>query len=324
MARILTGIQSTGIPHLGNILGAIRPAIDLAEEAGNEAFFFIADLHSLTAIKDSAERIESVYAVAAAWLAFGLDTDRHTFYRQSDIPEVTELTWYLNCFTPFPMLANAHSFKDKSDRLSDVNAGLFIYPVLMAADILLYDADIVPVGKDQLQHLEMTRDIAGSLNHQVGETLIIPESKVREETMYVPGIDGRKMSKSYGNFINIFEADKKLRKSVMKIVTDSKGLDEPKDPDTCNVFAIYKILASEEEENEMRHKYASGGFGYGHAKQALFELILERFGEEREKYRRLMDNTQLIDEELEKGKRKAEKVAGQVMERVRKKLGYAP
>jgi len=322
MARVLTGIQSTGIPHLGNILGAIVPAIELAEEGNNDAFFFIADFHSLTSIKDGEERKKNVHSVAAAWLAFGLNTDKHTFYRQSDIPEVAELTWYLNCFTPYPMLANAHSFKDKSDRLADVNAGLFIYPVLMAADILLYDANVVPVGKDQLQHLEMTRDIAGAVNHRLGDTLVVPESKVRKETMYVPGIDGQKMSKSYGNYINIFEPDKKLRKSVMKIVTDSKGLEDPKDPDTCNVFAIYRILASPEEEADMREKYESGGFGYGHAKQALFELIVSRFGEEREKYAEMMSATHLIEEELEKGKLKASKVAQDVISRMRLKLGF--
>jgi tryptophanyl-tRNA synthetase len=183
MARILTGIQSTGIPHLGNILGAIKPAIELANEGSNEAFLFIADWHSLTTIKDAELRKSNVRAVAAAWLAFGLDTERNTFYRQSDVTEVAELTWYLNCFTPFPMLANAHSFKDKSERLANVNAGLFTYPVLMAADILLYNAEIVPVGKDQLQHLEMTRDIAGSFNHQLGETLVVPEASVQQETM---------------------------------------------------------------------------------------------------------------------------------------------
>ena len=322
MARILTGIQSTGIPHLGNILGAIMPAIELANEGKNEAFLFIADMHSLTTIKDAESRRAHVHSVAATWLAFGLDTDHNTFYRQSDIPAVAELTWYLNCFTPYPMLANAHSFKDKSDRLSDVNAGLFIYPVLMAADILLYDADIVPVGKDQLQHLEMTRDIAGSLNHQMGETLVIPESKVREESMYVPGIDGQKMSKSYGNYIDIFQTDKKLRKNVMKIITDSKGLDDPKDPETCNVFAIYRILANRDQQAEMREKYQKGGFGYGHAKQELYELIVEKFGEEREKYHELISSPEKIEAELEKGRIKASEVANGVMKRVREKLGY--
>ncbi|MCH2215980.1 MAG: tryptophan--tRNA ligase [Flavobacteriales bacterium] len=322
MARVLTGIQSTGIPHLGNILGAIKPAINLANEGANEAFLFIADFHSLTTIKDAEERKNNVRAVAAAWLAFGLDTDKNTFYRQSDIIEVAELTWYLNCFTPFPMLANAHSFKDKSDRLSDVNAGLFTYPVLMASDILLYDAEIVPVGKDQLQHLEMTRDIARSVNHTYGETLVVPESKVQESTMYIPGIDGQKMSKSYGNFIDIFLSDKKLRKNVMKIVTDSKGLEEPKDPDTCNIFNIYKTMANSDQIRSMREKYQAGGYGYGHAKQELYELIVDQFGEEREAYNSLMDNPSKIEEELEKGAEKAKFVAKGVVERVREMLGY--
>jgi len=322
MARILTGIQSTGIPHLGNILGAIQPAIQLANEGSNEAFLFIADLHSLTTIKDAEVRKANVRAVAAAWLAFGLDTERSTFYRQSDVTEVAELTWYLNCFTPFPMLANAHSFKDKSERLADVNAGLFTYPVLMAADILLYDAEIVPVGKDQLQHLEMTRDIAGSFNHQFGDTFVVPETKVQEETMYIPGTDGQKMSKSYGNFIDIFQTDKKLRKNVMKIITDSKGLEEPKDPDTCNVFNIYKTMANAEQTADMREKYEAGGFGYGHAKQALYELILDRFGEERAKYDQLMANPTEIGDQLALGADKARKVAQTVIGKARAKLGY--
>ncbi|HKL39768.1 MAG TPA: tryptophan--tRNA ligase [Cryomorphaceae bacterium] len=322
MARILTGIQSTGIPHLGNILGAIQPAIQLANEGSNEAFLFIADLHSLTTIKDAEVRKTNVRAVAAAWLAFGLDTERNTFYRQSDVTEVAELTWYLNCFTPFPMLANAHSFKDKSERLADVNAGLFTYPVLMAADILLYDANIVPVGKDQLQHLEMTRDIAGSFNHQVGETLVVPDAKVQEETMYIPGTDGQKMSKSYGNFIDIFQTDKKLRKNVMKIITDSKGVEDPKNPDECNVFNIYKTMADKEQTADMRQKYEAGGFGYGHAKQELYELILDRFGDEREKYDRLMSNPAEIEGQLALGADKARKVAQSTIGKVREKLGY--
>jgi len=307
---------------LGNILGAIKPAIDLANEGSNEAFLFIADFHSLTTIKNAEERRLNVQSVAAAWLAFGLDTDKNTFYRQSDIIEVAELTWYLNCFTPFPMLANAHSFKDKSDRLSDVNAGLFTYPVLMASDILLYDAEIVPVGKDQLQHLEMTRDIAGSVNHTYGDTLVVPEARVQESTMYIPGIDGQKMSKSYGNFIDIFLPDKKLRKNVMKIVTDSKGMEEPKNPDTCNVFNIYKTMANPDQIGSMRDKYEAGGYGYGHAKQELYELILDRFGEEREAYIALMENPSKIEEELDKGAEKARRVAKAVVNRIREKLGY--
>jgi tryptophanyl-tRNA synthetase len=322
MARVLTGIQSTGIPHLGNILGAIKPAIELANEGSNEAFLFIADWHSLTTIKDAELRKSNVRAVAATWLAFGLDTDRNTFYRQSDVTEVAELTWYLNCFTPFPMLANAHSFKDKSERLADVNAGLFTYPVLMAADILLYDAEIVPVGKDQLQHLEMTRDIAGSFNHQLGETLVVPEARIQSETMYIPGTDGQKMSKSYGNFIDIFQTDKKLRKNVMKIITDSKGVEEPKNPDECNVYNIYKTMANQEQTADMRQKYEAGGFGYGHAKQELYELILDRFGEEREKYDQLMSHPSEIEDQLALGAAKARKIAQSTIGKVREKLGY--
>lgn len=322
MPRILTGIQSTGIPHLGNILGAIQPAIAMADEPGNSAFLFIADLHSLTAIRNAEERKQYVLSVAATWLAFGLDTSRHTFYRQSDIPEVAELTWYLSCFTPFPMLANAHSFKDKSDRLAFVNAGLFTYPVLMAADIMLFDADVVPVGKDQIQHLEMTRDIGGTFNRHMGETFVIPAIRLEESTMYVPGTDGQKMSKSYGNFINIFDSDKALRKTVMGIVTDSKALEEPKDPDTCTIFAIYKLLASPEQGEYLRSKYLAGGMGYGYAKQALFEVIVEKFAPQRERYVELMSNPELIEKELDAGAEKARTVAQKVMTRVREKLGY--
>lgn len=323
MARILTGIQSSGKPHLGNILGAILPAIELSQSSDNESFFFIADMHSLTTIKDASDRIENVYAVAAAWLAFGFDTDKNVFYKQSAVPEVTELTWYLNCFTPFPMLGNAHSFKDKSDRLSDVNAGLFDYPVLMAADILLYDANIVPVGKDQRQHLEMTRDIAGSLNHQMkSEVLVLPDAEIRENVMLVPGTDGQKMSKSYGNTIDIFLPEKQLKKRVMAIETDSKGLEEPKDPDTCNVVAIYSLLATEQQTEEIKEKYRAGGYGYGHAKLELLRIILEKFEEPRKRYDHFMSNRSLIDEELKKGASKAKLVAGKVLTRVRTSLGF--
>lgn len=322
MARILTGIQSTGIPHLGNILGAIQPAVKMANEPNNDAFIFIADWHSLTVIKDAELRRKNVLGVAAAWLAFGLDAEKNTFYRQSDIPEVAELTWYLSCFTPFPMLANAHSFKDKSDRLSDVNAGLFTYPVLMTSDILLFNANVVPVGKDQLQHLEMTRDIGSSFNHQMGETFVIPEAQVQEETMYVPGTDGQKMSKSYGNFINIFEADKPLRKGIMRILTDSKGVEDPKDPDACNVFNIYKLIAEKDDVAEMRENYLKGGYGYGTAKQALYDVIAQKFAEEREAFRTLMDNPQKIEEQLQAGAEKARITAREVLGRTREVLGY--
>jgi len=323
MARILTGIQSSGKPHLGNILGAIQPAIKLSQQAGNESLFFIADLHSLTTIKDAAQRIDNVRSVAAAWLAFGFDTSKNLFYRQSRITEVCELTWYLNCFTPFPMLANAHSFKDKADRLSDVNAGLFTYPVLMTADIILYDADFVPVGKDQKQHLEMARDIASAFNNMYGETFVLPEAKIDEQVMTVPGTDGQKMSKSYGNIIDIFLPEKELKKQVMNIVTDSTALEEPKNPDTCNVFAIYSLIASEAQLAEMRSNYLAGNYGYGHAKKALLELLLDKYKTEREKYAYLMNQPGELENELRKGEAKAREIAVTVLDKVRKKLGFS-
>src|SRR5690606_1156691 len=284
MARILTGVQSTGTPHLGNLLGAIIPAIEMANQPDNESFLFIANLHSLTQIKDAELLKLNTYSTAATWLAFGLDINKTVFYRQSDVPQTAELTWYLSCFFPYQRLTLAHSFKDKADRLEDVNAGLFTYPMLMAADILLYDADIVPVGKEQLQHLEMTRDVASRFHAQMGETFVIPEGKVQESTMYVPGTDGEKMSKSKGNIIDIFLPDKQLRKQIMGIVTDSTPMEDPKNPETDNVFALYKILASESQTNEMRNNYLNGNYGYGHAKQALFELVVEEFGEARERF----------------------------------------
>ena len=322
MARILTGIQSSGRPHLGNILGAIVPAIELSKDPRNESLFFIADLHSLTSIKDKDERIANTNAVAAAWLAFGFDTDKNIFYRQSKIPQVCELTWYFDCFTPFPMLANAHSFKDKSDRLADVNAGLFNYPVLMASDILMYDANFVPVGKDQKQHLEMTRDIANSFNHQYGETFVVPEAKIDNNVMTIPGTDGQKMSKSYNNTIDVFLPDKKLRKNIMGIVTDSTPLEDPKDPDTCNVFNIYKLLASDEEIAVMRQNYTGGNYGYGQAKQALFELIITKFEKERQAFNTYMESPDLLEEKLREGEEKARVIGLAVLQRVKDKLGY--
>jgi len=322
MARILTGIQSSGRPHLGNLLGAIIPAIKLSQKAGNESFFFIADLHSLTTIKDAELRKDNTLAVAAAWIAFGFDTRKNLLYRQSRIPEVCELTWYLNCITPFPMLSNAHSFKDKSDRLSDVNAGLFIYPVLMAADILLYDANIVPVGKDQRQHLEMSRDIASSFNSQFGETFVLPEAQIEEHVMTVPGTDGQKMSKSYNNIIDIFLPEKELKKQVMSIVTDSTPMEASKNPDKDNVFAIYKLVASAGQTEELRKKYLAGNFGYGHAKQELLSLLIEHFKKERETFQYLMTHTDELDQKLEEGEKRARVIAREVLERVRGKLGF--
>jgi tryptophanyl-tRNA synthetase len=322
MARILTGIQSTGTPHLGNLLGAIIPAIELSKNKKNESLFFIADLHSFTTIRDAEQLRENTYATAAAWLAFGFDTERNIFYRQSDITQVCELTWYLNCFSPFQRLQLAHSFKDKSDKLSEVNTGLFIYPVLMAADILLYDANIVPVGKDQVQHLEITRDIASRFNHKYPNSFVLPETKVDERVMIVPGTDGKKMSKSYNNFIDIFLPDKKLRKQIMGIKTDSTPMQDKKDAEVCNIYKIYKLLSTEEQATALFEKYATGNYGYGHAKQELFELICETYSLEREKFNQLMENKALIDEELEKGAVKARVIAKEVLARVRKNIGY--
>ncbi|GAB2762778.1 tryptophan--tRNA ligase [Salinimicrobium soli] len=322
MSRILTGIQSTGTPHLGNILGAIIPAVEMANDPKNESFLFIANLHTLTQIKDAAVMKENTLSTAATWLAFGLDIEKSVFYRQSDIPQVTELSWYLSCFFPFQRLTLAHSFKDKADRLEDVNAGLFEYPMLMAADILLYDADIVPVGKDQLQHLEITRDVASRFHNKMGEVFVIPEAKVSEETMYVPGTDGGKMSKSKGNIINLFLPDKKLRKQIMAIETDSTPLEDPKDPDTCNVFNLYKLVATKEQTAEMRRNYEAGGYGYGHAKQALFETLINRFKKERETYNHYMENPEKIEDALALGAQKAQKTADAVLGKVRAKLGY--
>ena len=322
MARILTGIQSTGTPHLGNILGAIIPAIDMAKEHENDSFLFSADMYSLIKIKNGDELRHNTYATAATWLAFGLDVESTVFYRQSDVPQVTELAWYLSCFYPYQRLTLAHSFKDKADRLGDVNAGLFAYPMLMAADILLYDANIVPVGKDQLQHIEMTRDVAGRFEAQMGETFVMPEAQVQKDTMYIPGTDGAKMSKSKGNLINIFQPDKKLRKQVMSIITDSTSLEDPKDPETDTTFSLYNILASDAQISEMRSNYLNGNYGYGHAKQALYELIIEKFKSPREKFDYYMNHLNEVDEALLIGAEKAGKVANSVLERVRNKVGY--
>lgn len=322
MARILTGVQSTGTPHLGNLLGAILPAVEMAGSPENDSFLFIADMHSLTQIKDAETLRDNTYRTAAAWLACGLDIDKTVFYRQSDVPQVTELAWYLSCFFPYQRLKLAHSFKDKADRLDDVNAGIFTYPMLMAADILAYDADVVPVGKDQKQHLEFTRDVAGRFHAKMGECFVIPEIKLQDNTMYVPGTDGAKMSKSRENTINIFLADKKLRKQIMGIETDSTPLEDPKDPETCNVFALYRLIATDELTADMAGKYRAGGFGYGHAKQALFELILDKYATIRQRFNYYMDHLDEIDAALAVGAAKATVVANDVIARVRAKSGY--
>ncbi|MDR3272946.1 MAG: tryptophan--tRNA ligase [Flavobacteriaceae bacterium] len=320
MMRVLTGIQSTGAPHLGNLLGAIVPAVKLAQKPENESFFFIANLHSMTLIRDSETLKKNTYEIAAAWLACGLDTSKTYFYRQSDIPEVTELMWYLLCYFPYSRLALAHSFKDKADRLNDVNAGLFTYPILMAADIILYNANIVPVGKDQLQHLEIARDVAQKFNKAYGEVLTLPEAKLQGNTMYVPGIDGGKMSKSKGNTIEIFSPENILKKQIMSIETDSTPLEEPKNPDACNVFSIYQLIATQKETEIMRKNLLAGGYGYGSAKKELFEVVLREFGEAREKFDYYMKNQDLLEEALQKGAEKTRPIAQETLKRVREAL----
>lgn len=324
MARILTGIQSTGTPHLGNLLGAIEPAIRMSRETGNESFLFIADLHSVTQIKDGKELSENTAAVAAAWLAFGLDTDQTVFYRQSDVPECAELSWYLSCYFPYQRLTLAHSFKDKAERLEDVNAGLFTYPMLMAADILLYDADFVPVGKDQVQHLEMTRRVAGSFNHLMGKTFVEPQEKMQESTMLIPGTDGEKMSKSRDNTLNIFLPEKQLKKEInKKIVTDATPLEDPKAPEGAVVYELYKLIATEEQSAELASKLRAGGYGWGHAKKDLLEAILTRFATERERFDHYMAHRDELEAELLKGAEKARIVAREVLNRVRSKVGFS-
>jgi tryptophanyl-tRNA synthetase len=322
MARILTGVQSTGTPHLGNILGAVLPAISLTKNNKEESFLFIADLHSITQIKDGKKLRENTFATAAVWLACGLNQENTIFYRQSDVSQVTELSWFLSCFFPYQRLTLAHSFKDKAEQVENVNAGLFSYPMLMAADILIYDAELVPVGKDQLQHLEMARDVASRFNHLMGETFVLPKAKIQEETKFITGTDGNKMSKSKKNTINVFLPEKKLRKQIMGIKTDSTRLEDPKDPDNCSVFSIYQLMASPVKVTALREKYLAGGMGYGHAKQELFELILNKFQVERKKFDYYCAHPEEVEVALAKGAIRASKVADKVLRRVRLKIGY--
>ena len=322
MARILTGVQSTGTPHLGNLLGAVLPAIELSKNKKNECFFFIADLHSLTQIKEAELLKKNTLLTAATWLACGLDTKKTVFYKQSDVSEVSELAWFLSCFFPYQRLTLAHSFKDKKNNLRDVNAGIFSYPLLMAADILLYDAEIVPVGKDQLQHLEMTRDVASRFNQKMGETLVLPNAKLEKNTQFVPGTDGAKMSKSKNNVINIFLPEKDLKKQIMSIKTDSTPVESPKDPEICNVFKIFKLIAPLKNISEMKDKYLKGGMGYGDAKKQLLDMILSKFRKEREKFNYYCSNPEEVNIALSKGAIKARKVSKKVLLRVRKNTGY--
>ncbi len=322
MAKILTGIQSTGTPHLGNILGAIIPAIEMANSSNEESYLFIANMHSLTQIKDLNVLNENTFSTAATWLSFGLDPNKSCFFRQSDVPEVTELAWYLSCFFPYQRLKLAHSFKDKADNLKDVNSGLFSYPMLMSADILMYDANIVPVGKDQLQHLEMTRDVATRFNNLMGDTFVIPKAKIQDETKYIIGTDGEKMSKSKSNIIDVFLDDKKLRKQIMKIQTQSLSVEEPKDPDKCNVFKLFKVIATYEETEKLRSRYTNGGIGYGEAKELLYNETLNRFSENRKMFFELNNNRDKVEQLLLDGALKARKQAQNVLKRVRARVGF--
>ena len=322
LKRILTGVQSTGVPHLGNILGAIIPAIDFSKKENIETFLFIADFHSLTQIKNSEELKRNTLSTAAAWLACGLNPNKTIFYRQSDVPQVSELAWYLSCFFPFNRLSLAHSFKDKKDRLDDVNAGLFNYPMLMAADILMYDADVVPVGKDNLQHLEITRNVANRFHNIFGNTFTLPVEHLQDEAKLVTGTDGAKMSKSKNNIIDIFAEEKVLKKQIMSIKTDSKGIEDAKDWRNCNLFKIYALLAKKNEIECMKKNYELGGYGYGHAKNELFELILKKYSVERDKFQHYISNPDEVEKILKAGAAKANATANKVLNRVRKKLGY--
>ena len=322
MSKILTGIQSTGTPHLGNILGAIVPAIKMANESNDESFLFIANMHSLTQIKDEKILSENTFATAATWLAFNLDPHKTCFFRQSDVPEVTELAWYLSCFFSYQRLKLAHSFKDKSQNLKEVNSGLFYYPMLMSADILLYDADIVPVGKDQLQHLEITRDVATKFNKTLGETFVIPEANIQKNSNYIIGTDGQKMSKSKGNTIDVFLDDNKLRKQIMKIKTNTLSVHEPKNPDDCNVFKLYKLIAGNDDVKALRKKYEDGGMGYGEAKEILFQEILKRFSDNRKAFFELQQNKEYVEKLLIEGSLKAREISQKVLKRVRSRLGF--
>ena len=323
MSRILTGIQASGRPHLGNILGAIEPAVALSQKTENESFLFIADLHSLTSVKDPVALNENTRAVASAWLACGFDAEKNFFYRQSKLAGLhTELMWYLSCVTPYPMLANAHSFKEKSDKLADVNAGLFTYPVLQAADIVLYQANFVPVGKDQKQHLEMSKDIAAAFNRIFGEVFVLPEPLINESVMTIPGIDGQKMSKSYNNYIDIFLPEKELDKQIKRIVTDATPLEEPKNPETCLVFKLHSLIADKEQIEKMRANYIAGGYGYGHAKKEFLGVILEKYKKQREVFNFYMENPAELEKMLQNGEEKARTIAEVTMKQVRNILKF--
>ena len=317
--RSLSGIKPTGTPHLGNYLGMIKPAIQMQKT--HETFYFIADYHALTSTHDPYQLRENAYDLTAIFSALGMDFENHAFFRQSDIPEVTELTWILSCITPKGLMERAHAYKDAISKKQEINIGLFSYPVLMACDILIYDSNFVPVGQDQRQHLEITRDLAIRFNHLFGEAFVIPEAIIQKDVSIIPGLDGRKMSKSYGNVIPLMAPEKQFRKAIMKITTDSKTVEEPKNPDTCNVFSLYKCFSTEKDQKELASCYRAGGMGYGEAKQLCFEALNAELKAPRENYQNIRKNLPQLDGILESGRDKARSIARQVTERVRSKVG---
>ncbi|AWU43383.1 tryptophan--tRNA ligase [Blattabacterium punctulatus] len=323
--NMLTGIQSTGIPHLGNILGVIIPSINIANNSKYSSYIFIADLHSLIEMKNLETIRHNTYQITAAWLAFGLNTEKSLLYRQSDVSEVTELAWYLNCFFPYQRLTLAHSFKKKMENNEKINVGVFSYPILMAADILLYNAEIIPVGKDQLQHIEIARYIANRFNKKIGKKIfLLPEAFLKKETMSIPGIDGKKMSKSKKNWIDIFSSDEILKKQIMSIHTDNKSLKEKKNPDKNYIMYLYKLLAPINRVEEMRKKYLKGGYGYLEAKIALYECIIKKFSVERKNFFSLIKKKYLLDRILDLGAKKAKNIAFKRLNNIRKILKFNP
>ena len=317
--RILTGVQPSGIPHLGNYFGAMKQVCALQDRG--ESFLFIADYHALTTSPDPEVLRKNVVNLALDFIACGVDLDKTVFFRQSDVPEVCELSWILGTVTPVGLLERAHSYKDKLAKGFAANTGLFTYPVLMAADILLYRSNLVPVGKDQKQHLEITRDVAIKFNNAYGDILTIPEGFIPDDVAIVPGTDGQKMSKSYGNTIPIFGTEKEIKKAVMNIVTDCKGLEEKKDPDHCNVFALYKLFATEEEQEKMRENYLGGNYGYGHAKLALFEKLWTTFEPMRKRRAELAADATFVERTLAANGERARAEADKLMRKVRKAVG---
>lgn len=321
MKRILSGVQPSGKPHVGNYLGAMRQHIEMQKDY--ECFLFIADLHALTTVRDAESMRRQTYELAVSYLALGLDPSKTVFFKQSALPEHSELCWIFDCITKIPFLERAHAWKDaQAKKKKEISVGLFNYPILQAADILLYQPDIVPVGQDQKQHVEMTRDIAINFNQTFGETFKLPEPFIKEDVAVVPGTDGQKMSKSYGNTIDLFGTDAELKKQVMSIVTDSTPLEEPKNPDTCHVFNIYKLFADKKETSELTAKYKAGGFGYGDAKKALLSKLMEYFAEARQKYNEILPKKDYVHGILEDGAKRAKKVAANTLETAKKKIGY--